>query len=129
MDVRKKHKGSELDTNQKQLTDNDKRYYPVSDGDDVQLTIVQQIVVIDNVVASTFVLPSVAEVKGLSYDISILNNAEYVDPAAITLTDHPSDAFNDSVSWGGPYTLDTASDRIVLKSNGTSWSVTTNAIA
>ena len=92
MDVRKKHKGSELDTNQKQLTDNDKRYYPVSDGDDVQLTIVQQIVVIDNVVASTFVLPSVAEVKGLSYDISILN-----DTIAITLTDHPSDAFNDSV--------------------------------
>jgi len=124
MDVRKKHKGSELDTNQKQLTDNDKRYYPVSDGDDVQLTIVQQIVVIDNVVASTFVLPSVAEVKGLSYDISILN-----DTIAITLTDHPSDAFNDSTSWGGDYTLDTASDRIVLKSNGTSWSVTTNAIA
>ena len=124
MDVRKKHKGSELDTNQKQLTDNDKRYYPVSDGDDVQLTIVQQIVVIDNVVASTFVLPSVAEVKGLSYDISILN-----DTIAITLTDHPSDAFNDSTSWGCDYTLDTASDRIVLKSNGTSWSVTTNAIA
>jgi len=124
MDVRKKHKGSELDTNQKQLTDNDKRYYPVSDGDAVQLTIVQQIVVIDNVVASTFVLPSVAEVKGLSYDISILN-----DTIAITLTDHPSDGFNDSVSWGGDYTLDTASDRIVLKSNGTSWSVTTNAIA
>ena len=124
MDVRKKHKGSELDTNQKQLTDNDKRYYPVSDGDAVQLTIVQQIVVIDNVVASTFVLPSVAEVKGLSYDISILN-----DTIAITLTDHPSDGFNDSVSWGGDYTLDTASDRSVLKSNGTSWSVTTNAIA
>ena len=124
MELRKKHKGSELDTNQKQLTDNDKRYYPVSDGDAVQLTIVQQIVVIDNVVASTFVLPSIAEVKGLSYDISILN-----DTIAITLTDHPSDGFNDSVSWGGPYTLSTASDRIVLKSNGTSWSVTTNAIA
>lgn len=119
-----KHKGSELDTNQKQLTENDKRLYLTTDGTAYQLSILNQTVVIDNQVATVVAMPPVSEAKNLTFTISVEN-----DGNAITLTDYPDDTFSDSNSWGGDYTLDAEDDAITLKSTGQAWTVVSNDIS
>jgi hypothetical protein len=124
--ARDRFKGSDLDTNQKQLTENDKRLYytPTAEGELLQLTMINQNVVIDNAYGMTVALPSVAEVKNLSFTITVLQTGN-----AVTLTDYPNDSYNDSVDWGGDYTLDAEDDSITLMSTGSSWTVTNDAIA
>ncbi len=119
-----RYKISDRNTDQKLLTDRDKRYfYTSSTSATVQLTTRQQIVVITNNVAFTMILPSVSMVKGVSFTISILNSG-----SDVTLVDHPSATFSDSSSWGGPYTLATADDSITLRSTGVAWIVVSNDI-
>ena len=123
--LRDRLKGSDLDTNQKQLTMNDKRLqYTASDDTTVQLETYQQIVTITNDAAFTLVLPSVAEATGKTFEISVKSTGQDV-----TLTDSPNESFSDSVSWGGDYTLNTADDSITLRSDGRSWIVVSNDIA
>jgi len=123
--ARERFKGSDLDTNQKLLTENDKRfYYTPTSTDAVQLTILQQTVEIDNDYAFVLNLPSVAEAKNITFVISVKQTGN-----AVTLTDFKTSGFSDSVDWGGDYTLDTADDSITLRSDGRSWSVVSNDIA
>ena len=124
MHPRDKHKGSDLDTNNKQLTDNDKKLYLTTDGTAYQLNIRNQTVVINNAVATVVALPSVAWAKNLTFTISVEN-----DGNAITLTTYPNDTYDDSESWGGDYTLDAEDDSITLKSTGSAWSVVSNDIS
>ena len=122
--ARKRHKGSDLNTNQKLLTHTDNDfYYTANDGTAVQLSIIQQDVVITNNAAFTLSLPSVSEARGKKYTISVVN-----DGNAVTLTDYPNGDYHDSVDWGGDYTLDTAGDSIALQSDGQSWNVVSNDI-
>lgn len=124
-DPRKKHKGSELDTNQKLLTEVDKTFYYTADTDDVlYLSPTQQIVYITNNTAFTVVLPSISDAKNITYTIHVYN-----DSNAVTLTDYPNVSYSDSSSWGGNYTLDAADDYITLRSDGLSWTVVTNGIS
>ena len=123
--LRDRLKGSDLDTNQKQLTMNDKRLqYTASDDTTVQLETYQQIVTITNDAAFTLVLPSVAEATGKKFEISVKSTGQDV-----TLTDSPNESFSDSVSWGGDYILNTADESITLRSDGRSWIVVSNDIA
>ena len=131
---RDKHKGSDLDTNQKLLSDNDKRYYytTTASGGTLELNTRNQTVVITNDHTLTVVLPPVAECgpdptkrsHPTSFTISIASST-----AAVTLTDYPNTSYNDSTSWGGDYTLAAEGDSIELQSTGSSWSVVSNDIA
>lgn len=131
---RDKHKGSDLDNNQKQLTFNDKRlYYATSaNGETLELNTRNQTVIITNDHTLTVVMPSIAEAgpgpkkrsHAPSFTISITTST-----ANVTLTDSPSTSYSDSESWGGDYTLAVADDSIELKSTGSSWSVVSNDIA
>jgi len=127
MHPRDKHKGSDLDTNQKLLTENDKRLYAEADGTFIQLSIINQIVVIDNQAETIVALPPIKEADGKTFIISVKNTGN-----AITLTDYPNTSFSDSDNWGGDYTLDTADDSITLKAvctkTGGSWTVVSNDI-
>jgi hypothetical protein len=111
---------SDMDSDQDILTDDEKVYRYTSDGTTIYLTAIQQVVYVNNAVLSILMLPPVADAKGLQYTITIANTGN-----AITLADYN----DDSTSWPGDYTLDTAGDNITLLSNGKSWSVVTNNIA
>ena len=121
----KRHKGSELDTNQKLLTDQGKilHYTPV-DGSPLQLTVINQVVVIDNCFGFTVNLPSVAEAAGLTFAVSVLRSGN-----AVVLTDFVTSGFSDSIDWGGDYILDEAGDSISLRSQDGSWIVVSNNIS
>ena len=122
--LRERHKGSNLDTNQKQLTTNAKvLYYTANDDTTVQLAMYQQIVIVTNSNAFVLSLPSVAEAKGISYTISVTETGQ-----AVTLTDSPNDSYSDSIDWPGDYTLDAEGDSIELRSDGRSWTVVSNDI-
>jgi hypothetical protein len=117
----RKYGKSELNTNNKLVPDRAKNYFlNTTSTDTVQLTRLQQVVKITNNHALTMRMPSVSEVKGISYTISVDTNGN-----AITLTDKRSD----SSSWGGDYTLDAADDSITLRSNGQSWIEVSNDIS
>ncbi len=125
VNIDKRYPKSKLDTNQKQLTENDKRlYYTASTGSPLFLLVHNQNVIITNDAMCTVVLPSVAKAKNLSFTVKVVN-----DGNAVTLTDAFSGNFSDSVDWGGDYTLDAAGDYITLKSNGKSWTVVDNGIS
>lgn len=65
-------------------------------------------------------LPSVAHHAGpIEVVLDVLGGT-----GVVTLTDHD----NDAVDWSD-LTLDTLNDRVVLKSNGTSWAILENQIA
>jgi len=124
---RDRHKRSDRDTNQKQLTTKDKYlfYEPTVEGEVLYITTRQQNVSITNTYAMTVVLPSVAEARTKKFVISVTATGP-----AVTLTDSPSVSYSDSENWGGDYTLDAANDSITLKSgNGRSWTVVSNDIS
>ena len=122
--LRMRHKGCDRDTNQKQLSETDKRFYYTADDDTtVQLASYQQEVIITNNHAFVLALPPVAEVKSIQYKVTVANSG-----SAVTLTDYPDSTFGDSVSWPGDYTLDTAGDNITMVSSGKSWTVVSNNI-
>jgi len=124
---RDRHKRSDRNTNQKQLTTEDKYlfYEPAVEGEVLYLTTRQQNVSITNTYAMTIVLPSVAEARKKKFVVSVTATGP-----AVTLTDSPSISYSDSEDWGGDYTLDAADDSITLKSgNGRSWTVVSNDIS
>lgn len=110
---------SDMDSDQDMLTDDEMEYRCTSDGTTIQLGVLQQLVYVHNEVASILMLPSVADAKRLQYKITVDSTGN-----AITL----SDCNDDSTSWPGDYTLDTAGDNITLLSNGKSWFVVNNSI-
>lgn len=70
-------------------------------------------------VAATLTLPPVSYARGLTYTIFMRTAG-----AAVTLQDQ-----DDSTDFQGDYTIDAASDKIVLRSDGRSWIEVTNEIA
>lgn len=122
MRARDRQKGSDRDTDNKTLTDQEKTLF--TDDNTLFLNMRNQTVIIDNKDSGYVVLPSVSECKSLTFDIKVKNTGN-----AIVLTDYPNGSYSDSVSWGGDYILDTADDEISLRSDGKSWTVVENSIA
>jgi len=77
-----------------------------------------------NTATATLILPPVADAKGKTYSIIVLDAA-----GGVTLTDYPNASYNDSVNWDGDYTLDANNDKITLFCDGRRWTVVENAIA
>jgi hypothetical protein len=114
---------SDLTTNNRILTDPEKKLFLTTDGADIQLLIRNQFVYITNTVISNLYLPPVAEAEGLSYYIWIAN-----DSNDLVVKEFVSGVGGDSTNWGGDYTLYNAEDNITLFSDGKSWIVTSNNI-
>lgn len=69
----------------------------------------------------TVTLPSVTEARGRMYSVHLLTRG---DDEVVTLADQ-----DDSLDWGGDYTIDAASDSILLYSDGFRWFVLDNEIS
>lgn len=93
-------------------------------GTDLQLTVRDQVVRIDNAAAISCILPSVMEAAGLTFTISVVDA-----DAAITLTDFGGTSYNDSINWEGDFTLDAANDTMTLLSDGRTWHILEEEVA
>jgi len=119
--TRLRFKRSELNTNQKQLTEPEKTAYIIPIGIATQrLDLLDQIVEVTNIYAFDLLLPSVAEATNIMYKVTTMNNGE-----PVTLKDN----LDDSVDWPGDFVLTLAGDSVSLRSNGKTWVVVSNEIA
>lgn len=93
-----------------------------NEGGTVQLDSMDQVVVVKALASNiTMKLPPISEVIGKGYTIDVVTYTS----GAITLSKHD----NDDVSVLSNLTLDVASDRVTLLSNGYKWIIVENRIA
>ena len=78
-----------------------------------------EIIVMNTSYTSKVTLPSVSEVKGMTYNIRIRDASN-----ACTLQDN-----DDSEDWEGDFTIDATDDYIILQSDGRKWNIIYNGIS
>lgn len=97
-------------------TPNDKIYfYTPTTTATVQLTVLQQKVIIDPAFAFTLTLPPVAEAKGLTFRITVISNT-----AAVTVSNYGYSTTGDSYGWSD-ITLNASGENVTLYSDGHVW--------